>query len=356
MKSVFYIIFAFFLLFIQCERQSISPNQEEMSGKISMTMNLSSAPSEVTDIRGHLSRVSYDTIFFNFTIINNTASALVENIIHGIWKLTVNAFDSSSMIIYTGSTDVNVIAGTITPVSLHLNPRTGTLEITVTWGTLNNLDSLLVAYYPFNGNANDVSGNGNHGTVYGAVLTQDRWDNPNKAYYFDGVDDYIDVGNNSTLKPQLPLSFSCWFKYEPLVLRSPFFTNNDGAANYFGFWSDVDHTGDISISYGNSGPIHPTGRGTKRVYSITQPQIWYHIVGIIRGAQDMDIYINGINESGFYDGSGGSIAYNSSPGFIGRHDSRLIMPENYFHGTLDELRVYSRVLTPAEVQTLYTEF
>ena len=357
MKSAFNIIFAFFLLFIQCERQSISPNQEETSGKISMTMNLSSAPSEVTDIRGHLSRVSYDTIFFNFTIINNTASALVENIIHGIWKLTVNAFDSSSMIIYTGSTDVNVIAGTITPVSLHLNPRTGTLEITVTWGTLNNLDSLLVAYYPFNGNANDVSGNGNHGTVYGAVLTQDRWSNPNKAYYFDGVDDYIDVGNNTTLKPQLPVSFSFWINYAVFSTKIPIFTNNyDTTNNYLGIWSDVDPSSKISISFSDGGPIGPTSRRTKRSSTVTQGGVWFHVVGIIRDSQDMDIYINGVNDNGTYDGSGGALAYNMMPANIGRKDFATFGPPWYFNGTIDELRLYNRELSSAEVQALFVLF
>ena len=50
-----------------------------------------------------------------------------------------------------------------------------------------NLDSGLVAHYPFNGNANDESGNANHGTVNGATLTTDRFGNANKAYSFDGV-------------------------------------------------------------------------------------------------------------------------------------------------------------------------
>ena len=50
-----------------------------------------------------------------------------------------------------------------------------------------NLDSGLVAHYPFNGNANDESGNGNDGTVNGATLTTDRFGNANKAYSFDGV-------------------------------------------------------------------------------------------------------------------------------------------------------------------------
>ena len=49
----------------------------------------------------------------------------------------------------------------------------------------------LIAYYPFNGNANDASGNGNNGTVYGATLTADRFGNPNSAYYFNGTNNYI---------------------------------------------------------------------------------------------------------------------------------------------------------------------
>ena len=50
-----------------------------------------------------------------------------------------------------------------------------------------DLQSGLVAYYPFNGNANDESGNGHHGTVMGATLTSDRFGRPNKAYHFNGL-------------------------------------------------------------------------------------------------------------------------------------------------------------------------
>ncbi|RKY55315.1 MAG: hypothetical protein DRP89_03575, partial [Candidatus Neomarinimicrobiota bacterium] len=58
----------------------------------------------------------------------------------------------------------------------------------------------LVAYYPFNGNANDESGNGNDGTVNGATLTTDRFGNENSAYSFDGVDDYIMVQDSPELQ------------------------------------------------------------------------------------------------------------------------------------------------------------
>ncbi|NCO54636.1 MAG: hypothetical protein COS14_10790 [Bacteroidetes bacterium CG02_land_8_20_14_3_00_31_25] len=54
-----------------------------------------------------------------------------------------------------------------------------------------NPDSCLVAYYPFNGNANDESGNGNNGTVNGAILSADRFGVANNAYSFDGVNDFF---------------------------------------------------------------------------------------------------------------------------------------------------------------------
>ena len=44
----------------------------------------------------------------------------------------------------------------------------------------------LVGWWPFTGNANDLSGNGNNGTVNGATLTTDRFGSPNCAYLFNG--------------------------------------------------------------------------------------------------------------------------------------------------------------------------
>ena len=57
----------------------------------------------------------------------------------------------------------------------------------------------LVGYWPFNGNANDESGNGNHGTVNGATLTTDRNGNANAAYSFDGISNFIEVINSPSI-------------------------------------------------------------------------------------------------------------------------------------------------------------
>jgi hypothetical protein len=69
----------------------------------------------------------------------------------------------------------------------------------------------LVGWWPFNGNANDESGNGNNGTVNGATLTTDRNGNANQAYSFDGLNDYISA--TPTLPTgSAPRTVCCWFK------------------------------------------------------------------------------------------------------------------------------------------------
>ena len=50
-----------------------------------------------------------------------------------------------------------------------------------------------IAYYSFNGNADDLSNNNNHGEVHGVVLTSDQYGNENSAYYFDGINSYIKI-------------------------------------------------------------------------------------------------------------------------------------------------------------------
>ena len=68
----------------------------------------------------------------------------------------------------------------------------------------------LVAYYPFGGNANDASGNGNHGTVYSATPTTDRCGNPNSAYNFNG-NSYIKVPYSTSLNSHTNgLTISFW--------------------------------------------------------------------------------------------------------------------------------------------------
>ena len=76
----------------------------------------------------------------------------------------------------------------------------------------------LVGWWPFNGNANDESGNGNNGTVNGPTLTNDRFGNTNSAYNFQSlISNYIvaDIGL------QNKLSFAGWYKTQTPDKRYP---------------------------------------------------------------------------------------------------------------------------------------
>ena len=67
----------------------------------------------------------------------------------------------------------------------------------------------LVGWWPFNGNANDESGNDLNGTVNGAILTNDRFENNNSAYSFDGFDDLIEISDASSLRCR-KITLSAW--------------------------------------------------------------------------------------------------------------------------------------------------
>jgi len=70
----------------------------------------------------------------------------------------------------------------------------------------------LVAWYPFNGNAQDESGNGHHGKVIGATLCKDRKGNVDRAYRFAMTEERINLGNSPKLNPKNQMTISAWIK------------------------------------------------------------------------------------------------------------------------------------------------
>ena len=70
----------------------------------------------------------------------------------------------------------------------------------------------MVAYYPFSGNANDISGNNNNPIFNNAVLVNDRFGNTNRAYHFNGIDNYMRIPNNSTLNFSNQMSLVTWVR------------------------------------------------------------------------------------------------------------------------------------------------
>ena len=129
-----------------------------------------------------------------------------------------------------------------------------------------DLTAGLIAYYPFNGNANDMSGNGNNGSVAGATLSEDRFGNPDSAYYFDG-NDYINIGQLPQLQGAQGITVSCWVRrtssnrYDGFVGKwytTPASTNNvfllyngENDASYCNA-SGFLNKGAFAVSYGNT--------------------------------------------------------------------------------------------------------
>lgn len=208
----------------------------------------------------------------------------------------------------------------------------------------------LLLHYPFSGNTYDVSGNGFDG-ICNATLAADRFDNPNSAYSFNGVDEYIDFPNVSELEPELPVSISLWVKFDDLgATKSTVFTTDFAQNNHSGIWINVTSEGYLAVSYGDaSGHTSSENRRTKHGSTALNTDMWYHIVVIIRGPHEMDIYIDCVYDNGYYYGTGGDLGYTSNPGSIGRKDAHTSYPAYYFKGTVDDFRYWNRELTLNEI-------
>jgi hypothetical protein len=201
-----------------------------------------------------------------------------------------------------------------------------------------------MAYYAFDGNANDRSGNGNHGTVNGAQLTTDRHGNIDGAYSFDGQDDSIRVPDDESLHMTEQISLVASVlptsqKSQEIVLKGAE-VNGPTAAPYS---LALSGTGDVVFS------LRPDLQFTqlrKTGYPLDE---WFFVVGTYDGTT-MKLYINGNLENSA--SISGILNENSSPLLIG---TRLNLPADTFHGEIDELRIYDRALSEAEVAALYSE-
>jgi len=219
----------------------------------------------------------------------------------------------------------------------------------------NNLQSGLVGYWPFCGNANDESGNGNNGTVNGATLTTDRFGNANSAYSFDGVNDFIEV--NPSVLPLInnktQLTFSYWFNAS---------SSSQGAI--WGHWSN--NNGGVGVNCGSSsgygGGLIGTGNysGCCGFVSgqITPYSAW-HIATIVFDASQLNnnkfkIYIDGLYNTTVV-GTANSTTGNGTSLFFGRRNIDFNNFGDYFTGLIDDLAVWNRAFTPSEVQQLYTQ-
>ena len=206
----------------------------------------------------------------------------------------------------------------------------------------------LVAYYPFSGNANDSSGNGNNGTVSGAKLTTDRFGKANKAFSFDGVSNQIIVPNSPTLSFNNSLSFSFWGKLDSLVSGIPLHIRDENTAHETSTRSDMGATPfpDYDINNGISG-------GSVYVKSQIKTDLnWHNFIGVFNQRTNVTTFyidgkLQGISNVAITTIDKAHLTFGAASYSWGSNQ--------YFKGKIDDIRVYNRTLDSSEVQALYHE-
>ncbi len=197
----------------------------------------------------------------------------------------------------------------------------------------------LVAYYPFNGNANDNSGNNHHGTVYNALLTKDRFEKANCAYFFDhGA--YIDIVPTEKLKITGNITISVWINFNggswnPRVIS--FAPDRDG---YEILSSGTSSYRSFTFAFGGNSII-----SNSKLYENT----WYFICGVC-SANKIKLYINGKLDN---EKSISNKRFNFYTTInIGR---KAVYAHDYWGGRIDDIRIYNRALSDVEILSLYHE-
>jgi hypothetical protein len=206
----------------------------------------------------------------------------------------------------------------------------------------------LVGWWPFNGNANDESGNGNNGIVNGATLSNDRTGNAISAYSFDGTNDRIEVAHNSNLNFG-KVTVSLWFKantyltsdnYGPHLLSkreasgwgNSIQMNLGYIENQNACWADWSISGNGGIYYYESSQLNTLE--------------WFNVV-YTHDDQSVNLYLNGNLVKTM--NSPGLLSFNSLPLWFGARPNSV----QFFDGIIDDIAIWNRVLTQEEVNILY---
>jgi hypothetical protein len=221
------------------------------------------------------------------------------------------------------------------------------------------LETGLVLFYPFTGNANDLSGNGRDGIVSGATLTIDRYGKSSSAYYFNGVVGTKIQSNYSGILGNESRSISVWVKRtEPIIWSSHVMywgkpSKNDynlpGGNAYSILFANWDAQPFIGVDNGYSAV------GTKT--NIFLDNKWHNYIFIydqLLGTKNSNIKI-------FIDGALSSNTVNYNPLNINTIDEKkLVIGETFneggwawtFKGDIDDVRLYNRVLNNLEIAYL----
>ena len=222
----------------------------------------------------------------------------------------------------------------------------------------------LIAYYPFNGNANDASGFNRHGIVHGATLCSDRFGKPNSAYAFDGASNYIE-GSSTINDVANDFTMSMWFYGDTTNAAAPYLFTNMMIFPTHG----QDIWGANSVGVGIS-----AGTDVIRVWEHSHdfaPVViehsgffsgWTHVV-LIYSDRVPRLFINGSFVAQGNQSSRNPVRPSSGQPFTGPpHNQKggfgggeqLGGDGYWFRGRIDDIRIYNRAFSTNEVADLHS--
>ncbi|MBD2703770.1 choice-of-anchor D domain-containing protein [Spirosoma sp. BT702] len=222
-----------------------------------------------------------------------------------------------------------------------------TISLTAS-ATVNTLLNGLVLYLPFNGNANDASGNGNHGILTGAVIINDRFGNSNQACGFirsNGT--YLRVPNSPSLDiTGSGLTICAWINpvWNGSGINMQVVSKAQDASNRkFGLGTGGPSLMNFELKTTTGTTDQDWGCGSCNL----QESVWQFVTVTYDGS-NMRWYKNG---SLIYQTTKtGTIVSTNTDLIIGSFADRT---QSYFNGSMDEIRIYNRALTNTEIQQLY---
>lgn len=203
----------------------------------------------------------------------------------------------------------------------------------------------------FSGNANDGSGNGHHGTVFGAALTRDRFGNANSAYRFDGVGDYIVVADAPDLRFATTRAFSISFWIKICAqMRSGY----SAGVITKGLGNNAEYSVFLQSNY----QVYSWINGWDQQGSLLLSGTWHHVVWVHDSAAPNsqsrhELWVDGQDRSVRTHFPPLLDPTNTDPLYFGIGNT---VPSSYieFNGALDDIRIYDHAISATEIQTLYT--
>ena len=269
----------------------------------------------------------------------NNAVDTLGNISSNPLFIDVSNYDyrlsSSSSCIGAGSSSYGGfydISNNIRPQPAGSNPDIGAFENPL--GQPVTIDNSLVAHYPFNGNANDESGNGHDGTVYGASLSADRFGNANSAYSFNGTNNYIETANSTALNFPSGYSLSTWINFTETHSGNIISKHTEGQGNGYTLHTPLPQQ---TIQFWNSGGIAETT-------NLFNDGLWHHIACTFDG-DSIFLYVDNVLRSS------NSSSYTSNDYSI--RFGTVSSNSNYFEGFIDDILIYEGSISVTKIDSLY---